>query len=610
MRPAPNFPTPTSSRRISVQPSGLHQSRTPGNLNGRAAMPMDALSSARRSSFFKPISTKDPRPFNDPGFKAQMVSKIHTFLVEQCGMSDIPERIIRSPSNRDFITIFECIYQHYDSNFRITGKIEDEVPTIFVRLGYPYVLKGSSLKTVGASHAWSQIFGALVWLVDHVMLSERVTAQDILLGSRTTETATKATLKYLFKQNIFRSAVDNDMRIDDNFMKSHTHRLRVQLRDGVLQGVQTNELKEQIDLLQQEIKIIKEEGNNDLEKALKGDILALQGDVRSQRSYLMELQAQKAAQEHKLNEVKKDLELCEDGLAKVQQKVLDNEKRIEAQATQFGLQPDAARNVKGENISLRQEIQKFQAELDEIGKKKWKERPALREKLDNLKTLLRQWYREVLEVKMTVNGAGVSHIEEETPEPATAQEIHSTVATECPRLLTEIRKLLEKAIRETRTRSAKAKQEIEAKTGELKAIKSRISNQLKDAAMEERQRLRICEQWDNARKMLEIELEDRQQELERFADKKTELSRLDTELKQLQVMEQKQATILSEHALNLSDRALEHLAKLSGITEKCLGIDELINADAEKIAREIAKHTTEVAEFNKEDDKENNRFML
>ncbi|CAJ0955713.1 unnamed protein product, partial [Mesorhabditis belari] len=179
------------------------------------------------------------------------------------------------------------------------------------------------------------------------------------------------------------------MRIDDNFMKSHTHRLRVQLRDGVLQGVQTNELKEQIDLLQQEIEIFKEEGNNDLEKVLKGDIYKVMCDLN--------------------NKVKKDLELCEDGLAKVQQK---------------------------------------------------------------LKTLLRQWYREVLEVKMTVNGAGVSHIEEETPEPATAQEVHSIVAAECPGL----------------------------------------------------------------------------------------------------------------------------------------AIDELINADAEKIAREIAKHATEVAEFNKDAEKENNRF--
>lgn len=71
-----------------------------------------------------------------------MVRKVHGFLVDVCGMTDISERVIRSPSARDFITIFECIYQHHDTDFRIKGKIEEEVGLIcrnrWLSLGTPY----------------------------------------------------------------------------------------------------------------------------------------------------------------------------------------------------------------------------------------------------------------------------------------------------------------------------------------------------------------------------------------------------------------------------------------------------------------------------------------
>ena len=55
-------------------------------------------------------------------------------------------------------------------------KVEDEVPAMFKRLGYPFQISKSSLYAVGSPHTWPALLAALHWIVELLEYSERAEA--------------------------------------------------------------------------------------------------------------------------------------------------------------------------------------------------------------------------------------------------------------------------------------------------------------------------------------------------------------------------------------------------------------------------------------------------
>ncbi|VDM55161.1 unnamed protein product [Angiostrongylus costaricensis] len=123
-----------------------------------------------------------------------MIRKIYDFLLQHDGENCVPERVIRSPTKQDFIYMFESIYQHLSPNLQIKNVHEEcsknrrveivdimltfyllpsvifhgKVPAIFRELGYPTAIRPSTMQTIGASHTWPNLLGALTWLIEVV----------------------------------------------------------------------------------------------------------------------------------------------------------------------------------------------------------------------------------------------------------------------------------------------------------------------------------------------------------------------------------------------------------------------------------------------------------
>ncbi|KAE9420650.1 hypothetical protein Angca_007385 [Angiostrongylus cantonensis] len=125
--------------------------------------------SVRRHSAFRSITcaVKDTRPLSSKEYQNEMIRKIYDFLLQHDGENCVPERVIRSPTKQDFIYMFESIYQHLSPNLQIRN-VHEEVPAIFRELGYPTAIRPSTMQTIGASHTWPNLLGALTWLIEVV----------------------------------------------------------------------------------------------------------------------------------------------------------------------------------------------------------------------------------------------------------------------------------------------------------------------------------------------------------------------------------------------------------------------------------------------------------
>jgi len=91
----------------------------------------------------------------------------------QCGV-----KVLVRPSGRDFADIICFLFGQIDPNFKLTGKLEDEVIMMMKTLGYPYTINKSSITAVGSPHAWPSLLAALVWLLDLLEYADACREQD------------------------------------------------------------------------------------------------------------------------------------------------------------------------------------------------------------------------------------------------------------------------------------------------------------------------------------------------------------------------------------------------------------------------------------------------
>jgi len=60
-----------------------------------------------------------------------------------------------------------------NTNAKLFGKIEDDVPAFFKRLRYPFQISKSSLFAVGSPHTWPGLLASLVWITELLSYVEK-----------------------------------------------------------------------------------------------------------------------------------------------------------------------------------------------------------------------------------------------------------------------------------------------------------------------------------------------------------------------------------------------------------------------------------------------------
>ncbi|XP_022253186.1 kinetochore protein NDC80 homolog, partial [Limulus polyphemus] len=192
---AGNFlPGSTQKNSNSVRKSGRSRTSSTSNNNlfGAVGGARQRSSSASNSSGFslygrnRPGSftgitkvSKDPRPLSNRAYQSKSIHKLLEFLSDQQYSYQLSERLLSSPSTKDFVRIFEFLYRFWDAKYTASNRPEDEVPQLMKRLGYPFPIARSMLITI-ARHSWPSLLGVLVWLVELIMFCEKINVTDML----------------------------------------------------------------------------------------------------------------------------------------------------------------------------------------------------------------------------------------------------------------------------------------------------------------------------------------------------------------------------------------------------------------------------------------------
>ncbi|XP_033635923.1 kinetochore protein NDC80 homolog [Asterias rubens] len=133
---------------------------------------------------------KDTRPLSSKPFMQREIRDLVEFLTQQGYPHPINVKMLTTPTTKDFLKVFQFLYNFMDQKYVPAPKFEEEIPQIFKTLKYPFNISKSSMFTVGSPHTWPQILGALHWMLDCVKYALAVDPHLMLFSDQQTDDPT------------------------------------------------------------------------------------------------------------------------------------------------------------------------------------------------------------------------------------------------------------------------------------------------------------------------------------------------------------------------------------------------------------------------------------
>lgn len=179
----------SSVKRTSFQNSSARKSYAPGATGGRpSGDSTDRRSSVYRArastngpmghqSFFQQVPqpaglTQDPRPLkSDSSYRARIGQELLDYMAannfEMETKHMLSQNTVKSPTQKDFVFMFQWLYHRIDPSYRFQKGIDQEAPPILAQLRYPYQksITKSSLTAVGSANSWPTYLGLLHWMM-------------------------------------------------------------------------------------------------------------------------------------------------------------------------------------------------------------------------------------------------------------------------------------------------------------------------------------------------------------------------------------------------------------------------------------------------------------
>ena len=126
-------------------------------------------SSLPRRSFPQPSSGHgprvDPRPVSNKAFLNSCARQLMSYLTSHGYDVALSPKTLAAPSTKEFASLALFLFRRADENFKFGSKTEDDVPTFFRQLRYPFQISKCTLFAVGSLHTWPFLLSALTWLV-------------------------------------------------------------------------------------------------------------------------------------------------------------------------------------------------------------------------------------------------------------------------------------------------------------------------------------------------------------------------------------------------------------------------------------------------------------
>ena len=142
------------------------------NSNGPPRKSSTGLS--RKSTAYGSHARQDPRPNTDKSYIQTSIRGLINYLTDHNYDQPFSAKILQRPTAKDFTYIVSFLFRQVDANFRITGKLEEEVLQFFKAMHYPFPISKASMQAVGTMHTWPTLLASITWMVELLTYDEEV----------------------------------------------------------------------------------------------------------------------------------------------------------------------------------------------------------------------------------------------------------------------------------------------------------------------------------------------------------------------------------------------------------------------------------------------------
>ncbi|TFJ81071.1 hypothetical protein NSK_007714 [Nannochloropsis salina CCMP1776] len=175
----PNFdkvskPQGRASLHPSSSSSSFSSTTASSSLRNSNGPPRKSSTGLRKSTAYGSHVRQDPRPNTDKGYIQASIRGLINYLTDHNYDQPFSAKILQRPTAKDFTYIVSFLFRQVDGNFRITGKLEDEVLAFFKAMRYPFAISKASMQAVGTMHTWPTLLASITWMVELLTYDEEV----------------------------------------------------------------------------------------------------------------------------------------------------------------------------------------------------------------------------------------------------------------------------------------------------------------------------------------------------------------------------------------------------------------------------------------------------
>lgn len=339
------------------------------------------------------VSTVDQRPLRDKNYQVLIQQEIYDFLLTNKFELEMNHpltfKTLKQPIQKDFVMIFQFLYNKIDPHYKFTRPIEAEVHPLLRMLNYPYLdgINRSQISAVGGQN-WPNFLGVLYWLVKLNLALMNVNKDDFFSPD---DQFDRIFINYITKS--YKSYIDHKDDFSEFYeeMNSKFNELNSNIINDIDKLTNENEdLSKMFEELNTKLGVL--ESSEKKSKALENDLIKF-------KAYIETMEARKPKWNELLEKINKEIDNCEEELAKIEEEKKGYEKHIEEQ----GLSPGDIDNLNNERDKLSKSIDLVNNNLDEFKEVYHTRQIELQKSYQSLENFLKQYNNLIYKIQLKSN---------------------------------------------------------------------------------------------------------------------------------------------------------------------------------------------------------------
>ncbi|KAK9367546.1 HEC/Ndc80p family-domain-containing protein [Lipomyces kononenkoae] len=367
---------------------GMSSSQTGSRQNGTVGAKSGSITSGGRGGGFVASSTavllKDNRPTRDRGYQNMIGNSVYEYLINNNFELDMKHSItpksLKSPTQKDFVMMFQWLYRRLDPGYRFTKSIENEVIPLMKIAGYPYLdtLSKSQLVAVGGQN-WGAYLAMLYWLVEIAETFDAFDNKDYDIDEPEDTGLNQIVINYITKS--YSAFLQNEDDYSD-----YEGEMRVAFEERIAAiSAMTEEYVKQKQKYEEELQDM--EHSTPSLAALQNKSEALESDLAKFQEYIDNMEKRKTKWSTMLENINEELTAMEQEFTTLEREKQSLEEKIAAQ----GLTPADIDNIVGQREQLSKAIQTNDSKSSDVNRKLQEKEHLAQQALDSLETAIQKY---------------------------------------------------------------------------------------------------------------------------------------------------------------------------------------------------------------------------